>query len=1528
MNTVSLATRDEFLTSILNLLEDREERLLAWGLVDGFFSYDEMCDLIDPLIDRAISDGFDCFLSADDVLDELLQRKLIALVPRPDGGKAYRSRMTETVRLMQRLRQLFPKHAGDNNWQHAPSLVADFRFIRRKRRYPVRDISIDDAIARVSKETKSPAPIVALRALLCPPGKTVLLSGFQVRALQRILRAIEDGESLATIVCAGTGSGKTLAFYLPALASIYRHLSLEDGSDRWVKVVALYPRTELLKDQLREVLQRVRSLQMGLSEGNQVTIRVGALYGDIPATSLHCKDKWGKVGRDFVCPVVSCVSCGGQMRWLEKDHAEKRERLVCASCNDVLDGSVFPLTRESMKESVPDILFTTTEMLNQRLSDTSVMHLFGVGPKAKCAPELVLLDEVHTYEGKHGAQVAYLMRRWQRVARKRLRFVGLSATLREAPQFFADLTGCHKSLVDEVSPRPDEIESEGAEYMVALRGDPVSRAALLSTTIQTAMVLQRCLDPKADSPGESVSRGLFGQRTFVFTDNLDVINRLYFDLLSAEGRNSFGDPDMRNAPDGGLALLRERRSSLLRYANGQDWRFCEELHKGLRKRLVVKRVSSQDRGVDSGADVIVATAVLEVGFDDPVVGAVIQHKAPRGTAGFLQRKGRGGRTRGMRPWTAVVLSDYGRDRAVYQNYDLLFDPELPVRTLPLANRYIVRMQAVYATIDYLAQRLQDGPSGSVWLDLSGGRLNANRRSALVREIRGILESEAGTKRLRDHLRRTLDLSDEEVSAIFWEFPRPLMTTVLPTALRRLVSDWSADGRPHEDYQVINSPLPDFIPASLFADLNLADVEIDLPEASDRSVLERPMMAVTSALREFAPGRVSRRYGVLYRTERHWICPFPEDDGRVILRDGAFSLDVDSIGHHVFLGDFLLRRGSEVVQIPVMRPVRLKPTQPPKQVKDSSNASLKWHSQIVASVDPLWLAAPIGSSLTDVVARIGAFTHAHHCPVEIRRFAVGAASEVSVGTEKIRAETEFKLGNEAVGLGESFSADAVLFQIKLPEALHLRQGSREAEKWRALRTSRYMDVAWRGGRLSKVNSPFMREWLAQIYISALTYEAMSSDVSLSEAAASIEQGRARLALSDVLTLLFQSKVVEAQGDDEAEGGPDKLRVELEECLRDSEVISELYRLGELLWSPIGSDWEPWLRGVYQSTLAAAFLKSIIDLCPSIDAGDLAVDLDRGPVFAGQDAGIDANFVEVWISERSPGGNGLVEEFMRRYAEDPRRFFATVRANLGLSEFEIIDAQLSKMVGLLAEDEGRGQYELAELVGAFRSAKRQDEMSEVFRRIKRTLASDGFSAFHGFVVALASRILRPGSGLATDLYLASALEQWHVEEKRIGIEIDLRVMSYYLSQSDEIDHVIADGSLPAAGERAAWRNGAIYGLLWSRGRSIRNASLPVRSPYSELPLVERLLVVDTVGDDRVLVSLTDEDWMATAFSHLSVGKAVTLSCMASERHRLAMALNQLVTNPVESGYLRVFARLQGVRLAQSTVEADIELIEAVQ
>lgn len=1518
------AESEKFLSQVLDQIEQRETRLLTWGIVDGFFSHDELSQLINDAIDLALEEGnIDDFLSASEVLSALIERKWLTTVELSEGGTGYRSRMAETVRLLQRLRQLFPKHAGTTGWQQAPTLVADYRFLRRRREYPKREITVDAALKQLKDVTSSAALMTAAKALLSPQGKPLLLAGFQVRAAQRIIKGIESSQPLATIVCAGTGSGKTLAFYLPALASIARHLIADVKAKPWVKAVALYPRTELLKDQLREVLGRSLALTDELPANSRVKLRVGALFGNTPASANFCE--WPKIGDDYICTSLACVKCGAELRWRATDHSVGKERLHCSSCDFTVDGEIFPLTRDSIKVNPPDILFTTTEMLNQRMADNTMCHLFGIGSKTVRAPELVLLDEVHTYEGRHGAQVAYLMRRWQKQLEQPLRFVGLSATLREARDFFATLTACRQNLVDEVSPQSNEIETEGAEYLIALRGDPVSRTALLSTTIQTTMLLQRCLDPKAPEVRQSLSKGAYGQKIFVFTDNLDVINRLYFDLLSAEGRTSTGDPDMRQAPNGGLAVLRATGTSHYRYANGQDWRFCESVHGSLKHRLQVKRVSSQDRGVEADADVIVATAVLEVGFDDPAVGAVVQHKAPRGMAGFLQRKGRAGRTRGMRPWTAVVLSDYGRDRLAYQSYDLLFDPELPVRTLPLSNRYLTRMQAVYATIDYLGTRMQDGPVGSVWNDLSGPSKNEQRRIRLQKELESILQSENATKRLANYLQRALRLPQEEISALLWEFPRPLMTTALPTALRRVSTKWSADGQINMDYAVSNNPLPDFIPGTLFADLNLAEVEIQLPDAPTGNGRDRNVMSVFAALREFAPGRVSRRYGVRYRTERHWLPPSPEMQTDAASSGSSAHLDVMSVGSHVLVGEFQMWQGDVVVPIPVYRPVAIAPLAPPKKVKDSSNASLNWHSQFVVNVAPTWLLPPDHGLWRELVPQVGFFTHARHAPIEVRRFATGASSDVGVGQEKVHIDTTFTAGEAPVALGTSFSADGVLFQLRIPSALYKRAGAGAEKKWRALRTARFLDAAWRGHSLAMVGNPFMREWLAQIFLSAVTFEAMQGNQGMAHAAHALAAGTASVTLANVLSLLFQSNVVQAQSSESEELPQEKLRQELDECLQRVEIVDELHRAAAVLWESVTDSWEPWLRGVFHATFAAALLRSVTDICPTIDADELQIDLSRGAVDDAQASAFDPALSEVWLTEKSPGGSGLIEDFMRHYAEDPRRFFAVVRANLEMSEFEQIDYQLNGLVRLLTRGKST---EVTECVGQFRAAQRQQDMDGHLRTLRRSLVVEGFSPFHGFFVSLGSRILRQGSGPATDRYLANVLERWESEEARLGVEIDLRIMSYALSQSSDIDRVVGEFGTAAGTDRGAWRMSAVYGLLWPRGRAIRQTALQVRNPFSDLPPIERLLVAECLVDDRIRISVEEADWFERTAEHLSAGRLVTLTCHGSRREYLGDALNALVTNPIDAGYLRAYARLQGVRQSASAIEADIELIEAVQ
>ena len=88
----------------------------------------------------------------------------------------------------------------------------------------------------------------------------------------------------------------------------------------------------------------------------------------------------------------------------------------------------------------------------------------------------------------------------------------------------------------------------------------------------------------------------------------------------------------------------------------------------------------------------------------------------------------------------------------------------------------------------------------------------------------------------------------------------------------------------------------------------------------------------------------------------------------------------------------------------------------------------------------------------------------------------------------------------------------------------------------------------------------------------------------------------------------------------------------------------------------------------------------------------------------------------------GGSGLIEEFLRRYAEDPRRFFSMVRAALEMGEFELIDHQLVRLIQELA-DPAPGS-EAKEAVGALREAQGHEQLVAM-RTVRATSCS--FVAF---------------------------------------------------------------------------------------------------------------------------------------------------------------------------------------------------------
>ncbi|RYE54880.1 MAG: DEAD/DEAH box helicase, partial [Sphingobacteriales bacterium] len=747
--------KPEILSRVLDNIELQESKLLAWGITNVGFTKAEIEEIIEAWIDRSKESDYDCV----DIFNSLVAHRMLFQLPADEQGlRLFRSRSAETIRLLDTLKQIMPYHYENNElrWRKANDLVADYRYTIRPRSFPKRNIDYISVCQKLQSELQNWNSLHegVLSKLLTKEEDMMELADFQVEALSFMLKSLNSRSEAGMIVTAGTGSGKTNAFYLPAFLHIVQKME-SYGS---VKALALYPRNELLKDQFTNAYELAISLiEIAKSKAGR-PLSIGAIFGKVPHSEMRVLEEMEKTNRSaWRCSFLKCPNCAGELFWEKADVEARRHILHCynRTCGHATpdDGIIF-LTRNKIKSQLPDLLFTTTESLNRGMSNPSMFGSLGVGYKSTI--DMVLIDEVHTYTGTHGAQVANLIRRWKSATGRSVFFAGLSATLENAVQFFSDLTGLQHGQIQQLEPK--DLEEVGMEYLLALRGDPVSGSALLSTTIQTLMLMGRVVDPRG------ARFNFYGSKVFAFTDDLDGINRLYENFSSAEGLSGNSRP---------LAAYRNGQHSgdeLDQFLNGQRWDIVGEIGRDCDSSLIVGRTSSQDIGVNNDADVVVATASLEVGYDDNQVGVVVQHKAPRDYASFLQRKGRAGRYRFMRPWTIVVLSDYGRDRVCYQSYEQIFNPVLPERRLPIRNPYVLRIQATFSMMDWMAKQLKNVDI----LNELNKDIKEPKRLDLLKLINEILDVRETYFKLFRHICKSLDLEDEEVSSIMWDEPRPIM----------------------------------------------------------------------------------------------------------------------------------------------------------------------------------------------------------------------------------------------------------------------------------------------------------------------------------------------------------------------------------------------------------------------------------------------------------------------------------------------------------------------------------------------------------------------------------------------------------------------------------------------------------------------------------------------------------------------------------------------------------------------------------
>lgn len=1513
MPTFSADDLDKLAGEALTMVEMEEAKLLSWGFMRA---QSDLVVELPALLDRLSSVGQELWARAqasgvtpDQIIANLIKRQLVF-----ENQSRHRSRFAEAVRLLFLLRQLMP----GTDWQAAPRLVSDLRLQLQRRRYPRRDVPATALMKVLEDRDVDEIALAAADVLLRDRnGVQLALARFQLDAAVRLIGALRDRGDSGFVIGAGTGAGKTKAFYVPALA----HIATEQVDITTPKAVAIYPRIELLKDQIAEAFSEARKLDGLLVHHGRDSIVVGAYYGDTPVSAerlLNSESRRGqgwdltKARDGWIFPMMPCPSCGGDLVWRRTDvEAEAKAnsggaygqfaRLVCSGCKTVINADQIALTREQMLRRPPDILFTTTEMLNRRLSRTREHALFGVG--VAHPPRLLLLDEIHTYEGMGGAQVGYLLRRWRHARGRRpghgLVIVGLSATLTQAEPFFARLTGLPIERIGYITPAETDMVEEGVEYNLVLKGDPVSGTSLLSTSVQTAMLLGRILDLPKERTNGAVSRGAYGQRLFTFTDTLDVLNRWFHIEQDAESKKVLSKYRAK-PPKAGNDELRRRNDA------GQWWWACERIGHDLATPLSLDITSSQYRGVHASADLVVATSSLEVGFNDPTVGAVIQHKAPRSLASFLQRKGRAGRTRQMRPWMVVVTSAYGRDRWAFQHAERLFSPSLPPLQLPLENAYVRKMQAAYALMDWLAAILAArGVQTDVWTALAsdsgrrGDWLRGQRRT-MTRVLEDVLTGGQQLGRLREHLNVALGLGGDEhaLNTLLWGEPRPLLLEVIPTLLRQLESDWQRvdDGVVSAWSDAISrDPLPDIVTPNLFSLLSLPELALHIPErpVDGSAMRDDEHMGLEQGMSEYAPGHVSKRYARSHLLkEAHWLAlpdPARINDKRVQLAD--LAIERDPAARRVEIDN---------TEILVYRPRAYTLAIIPESVLPTSSARLLWRSRFEpqnrsGSVDEapaIVLSLAPDSPWRTIFSDLRAYTQAAGSWVEVTRAAVGVRAETRLsGGVELRRRLSFIEGETPAALGFSLCVDALRISFAPLDPTRVLSSSDWPRLRQHLIPSYMLHRLEQDTRLqSRELSDFELGWLWQLELSMLVATAVARQVDLPAAAEEVARARATLA-ERTMDVIFQTQQVDEEDDLERSG---RLRQRLADLIADPEVAAALADCSAVLWAAPDANLGAWLQACYAASLGTTLFAAVTRVAPDIDPDDLTMDVEGDTI---------------WIAERTPGGVGIIQRIAEVIARCPRDLDLQLLDTLRHCDRELLASQLSTVASLIGQDDNP----LADAFTAARSATGLHSHVQALREISAALEPHGLSATRDLIVALNSKFLRPSSDTDSDALVARLATRWEAEQQRLGCAIDLRVMAVAAWRLDEIRDRVElvlgrIGGTDSLDESQVFN--ILQSLLWLDCRDSCPDCIERNQPYQRLVKPSRALLRAIVDPATDTVMYGADGWVNQLLGRISERYAAQVVCEQADLPALRDELMELLVSPIEVGYQQHYPAIERI------------------
>ncbi len=285
-----------------------------------------------------------------------------------------------------------------------------------------------------------------------------------------------------TIITTGTGSGKTESFLYPLLDYCHKH-----KDKKGIKAIILYPMNALATDQAKRLAEAIHE------DSRLNGIRAGLFIGM------------------------------GQGNKKDFPSAMSAERII--------------ENRDAILDSPPDILLTNFKMLDYGLMRAKYQKLWKHNLENVGTLQFLVLDELHTYDGAQGTDVANLIRRLKlklNMPTGQLCPVGTSATIGAGEESKQDLASYASKLFGEsvteeciiTENRKQILEFFGVKRAEDLRAysptvsDLDSCEKALNESVENYnSVVKRSWNIDQDATGLEISKALLTNRFFYFVLN-------------------------------------------------------------------------------------------------------------------------------------------------------------------------------------------------------------------------------------------------------------------------------------------------------------------------------------------------------------------------------------------------------------------------------------------------------------------------------------------------------------------------------------------------------------------------------------------------------------------------------------------------------------------------------------------------------------------------------------------------------------------------------------------------------------------------------------------------------------------------------------------------------------------------------------------------------------------------------------------------------------------------------------------------